>query len=91
MRYSIPTISHQSHSPKREFEMSPQHQDTYISPVKNAQPIDISTAKTSKTTATTALSENSGYKDPADADYMKLKKLSSETKSFCMSTLIKAP
>jgi hypothetical protein len=88
MSYSIPTISHQSHSPKREFEMSPQHQDTYISPVKNAQPIDNNTAKTSKTTATTALSENSGYKDPVDADYMYLKKLSSDTKSLCVSKLV---
>jgi hypothetical protein len=65
--------------------MTPQIGDTYVSPEKNALPQNVSTAKTSKTTATTALSEHSGYKDPAV--YMKLKKLSSDAKSFNVTKL----
>ena len=68
--------------------MASQIQDTYTSPVKSALLQNVNSAQTSKTTATTALSENSGFKDPADAAYMKLKKLSSATKSFCISKLI---
>lgn len=63
--------------------MTPQIQDTYVSPVKSAMPQNVSTAKTSKTAAT-ALSENSGYKEtPTEYDdYMRLKQMSSESKSF---------
>jgi hypothetical protein len=68
--------------------MPPPISESYHSPVKNSQPQNVSTSKT----VTTALSEHSGYKEPTHyEDYMKIKKMSSDAKSFDITKLMEEP